>query len=139
MTLNPDLIRTRCHEIESSLVRLEHIRSLTREQFLSDQDTLDVACYRLLIAIEAALALCFHVSAKRLQKVPEEYAGCFVLLHEAGILPADLTSRLQQMARFRNLLVHVYWKIDYSQVYDVIQARLQDLRDFSRAMGNLLE
>ncbi len=139
MTLNPDLIRTRCNEIEASLDRLEHIRPFTLEQFLTDQDTQDVACYRLLIAIEAALALCFHVSAKRLQKVPEEYAGCFGLLHEAGLLSADLTSRLQQMARFRNLLVHVYWKIDYRQVYDIIQTRLQDLRDFSIAMANLLE
>ena len=139
MTLNPDLIRTRCNEIESSLGRLEHIRSLTREQFLTDQDTQDVACYRLLIAIEAALALCFHVSAKRLQKVPEDYAGCFDLLREAGILSAELAGRLQQMARFRNLLVHVYWKIDCHQVYDVIQNRLQDLRDFSTAMANLLD
>lgn len=38
---------------------------MPREAFLADQDALDVACYRLLIAIEAALALCFHVSAKR--------------------------------------------------------------------------
>jgi len=139
MTLNPDLIRTRCNEIEASFDRLENIRTFTLEQFLTDQDTQDVACYRLLIAIEAALALCFHVSAKRLQTVPEEYAGCFGLLHEAGILSADFTSRLQQMARFRNPLVHVYWKIDYSQVYDIIQTRLNDLRDFSMAMTNLLE
>lgn len=139
MTLNPDLIRTRCNEIESSLARLERIRSLTREEFLSDQDTLDLACYRLLIAIEAALALCFHVSAKQLKKVPEEYAACFGLLGEAEILSADLTSRLQQMARFRNLLVHVYWKVDYSQVYDVLQTGLNDLRDFSTVMANLLE
>ena len=120
MSLNPDLIRARCAEIDSSLVRLEAFRSLSREQFLSDQDVLDVACYRLLIAIESALALCFHVSAKRLQQVPEEYAGCFSTLERAGLIPPDLSSRLQQMARFRNLLVHVYWKIDYGQVYDEI-------------------
>lgn len=57
MTLNPDLIRARCAEIDSSLSRLEDLRRLSREAFLSNQDTLDVACYRLLIAIEAAPAL----------------------------------------------------------------------------------
>lgn len=36
--------------------------ALTREAFFADQDALDVACYRLLVAIEAALALCYHVS-----------------------------------------------------------------------------
>lgn len=74
MSLNPDLIRARCAEIDISLNRLEEFSRLPRESFLSNQDALDVACYRLLIAIEAALALCFHVSAKRLHQVPEEYA-----------------------------------------------------------------
>lgn len=138
MTLNADIIRSRCGEIEESLARLEQLQHLTKEQFLSNQDTLDIACYRLLIAIEAALALCFHVSAKRLKKTPEEYAGCFGLLHEADIIPADLCDRLQKMARFRNLLIHVYWKIDYGQIYEIIQTRLKDLRDFSSTITRLL-
>lgn len=138
MTVNPDIVRARCAEIDESLARLEQMRSLTREVFFSNQDLLDVACYRLLVAIEAALALCFHVSAKHLHKVPEEYAGCFGLLQDAGLLTADLTAHLQQMARFRNLLVHVYWKIDYGQVYDVIQNRLDDLRTFRTTMAQLL-
>jgi len=138
MSLNPDLIRARCGEIDSSLSRLEKFSRLSRDQFLSNQDGLDVACYRLLIAIEAALALCFHVSAKRLHQVPEEYAGCFSTLERAGLIPADLSSRLQQMARFRNLLVHVYWKIDYGQVYDVITTRLDDLRAFRAAIAGLI-
>jgi hypothetical protein len=38
-----------------------------RENFLVDADTKDIACYRLLIAIAAALALCYHVSARQLR------------------------------------------------------------------------
>ena len=138
LSLNPDLIRARCVEIDASLARLEEFQCLSRDQFLSSQDGLDVACYRLLIAIEAALALCFHVSAKRLHQVPEEYAGCFSTLEHAGLIPADLSSRLQQMARFRNLLVHVYWKIDYGRVYEVIATRLDDLRAFRAAIAGLI-
>jgi uncharacterized protein YutE (UPF0331/DUF86 family) len=92
----------------------------------------------LLIAIEAALALCFHVSAKRLHQVPEEYAGCFSTLEQAGLITADLSSRLQQMARFRNLLVHVYWEVNYGQVYDLIATRLEDLRAFRAAIAGLV-
>lgn len=138
MSLNPDLIRARCAEIDASLTRLDQLRQLPREAFLSNQDTLDVACYRLLIAIEAALALCFHVSAKRLHRVPEEYAGCFNSLEQAGLIPHDLSSRLQQMARFRNMLVHVYWKIDHVQLYEIIATRLDDLRVFRTTMAGLL-
>ncbi len=138
MSLNPDLVRARCAEIEESVGRLERFKSLARDEFLSNQDTLDVACYRLLVAIEAALALCYHTTAKRLRRVPEEYAECFAMLHEAGLIPSELASRLQQMAKFRNLLVHMYWKIDYGRVYEVIQQNLEDLRAFSAAMIRLL-
>ncbi len=138
MSLNADLVRARCAEIEDSVSRLERFKDLPRDEFLANQDTLDLACYRLLVAIEAALALCYHVSAKRLHKVPEEYAECFRLLQEGGMLGADESSRLQQMARFRNLLVHMYWKIDYGRVHDVIQQNLDDLRAFGAAVVKLL-
>jgi uncharacterized protein YutE (UPF0331/DUF86 family) len=138
VNLNADLIRARCTEIEESVSRLERFQALSREEFLSNPDTLDIACYRLLVAIEAALALCYHVAARQLRKVPEEYAACFGMLQEAGILPGELAGRLQRMARFRNLLVHMYWKIDYGQVYDVIHRNLDDLRGFTAAVIRLI-
>lgn len=138
MSLNADLIRARCAEIEESVRRLERFKTLPREEFLGSQDTLDLACYRLLIAIEAALALCYHISAQKLRKVPEEYAACFQVLQEAGIIPDDLAQRLQKMAKFRNLLVHMYWKIEYGRVYEVIHHNLEDLRAFGAAVIRLI-
>jgi uncharacterized protein YutE (UPF0331/DUF86 family) len=138
MSLYPDLVRARCSEIEESVARLERFQAVGRGEFLADQDALDVACYRLLVAIEAALALCYHVTAKRLKKVPEDYADCFGTLGGAGIIAPDLASRLQQMTRFRNILVHVYWRIDYGRVYDVIARDLGDLRAFGSAVARLL-
>ena len=138
MTLNQELIRTRCQEIEESLSRLERIRIVPKEIFMKDGDLQDIACYRLLVAIEAALSLCYHVAAKRLKKVPEEYAECFAILAEAGIIPADLSERLQRMARFRNLLVHMYWKVDFDALYELILNRLTDLPQFTQAIITLV-
>ncbi|MBS3907545.1 MAG: DUF86 domain-containing protein [Syntrophaceae bacterium] len=138
MTLNQELIRTRCQEIEESLTRLERIKIKRKEDFLKDQDMQDIACYRLLVAIEAALGLCYHISAKRLKKVPEGYAECFAILADAGIIQRELSESLQKMARFRNLLVHMYWKVDYGTLYELIQHNLKDLRDFSRVVTALL-
>jgi uncharacterized protein YutE (UPF0331/DUF86 family) len=138
MTLNPDLVRARCQEIEDSLARLDELRKgLTKDQFLSNRDTQDIASYRLLVAIEAALALCYHVAAKRLRKVPEEYAECFKILADGGIISNELCLQLQKTARFRNMLVHMYWKVDYSAVFDILKASLDELRMFSREIIKL--
>jgi uncharacterized protein YutE (UPF0331/DUF86 family) len=138
MTLDADVVRGRCEEIEQSLERLTRIRSMGRQTFLIDADAKDIACYRLLIAIEAALALCYHVSARQLRAVAEDYAGCFESLETGGLIPPDLSARLQQMARFRNLLVHVYWTVDYDRVFDVLEGDLNDLLEFSRTMAALV-
>jgi uncharacterized protein YutE (UPF0331/DUF86 family) len=138
MTLDGDVVRTRCSEIEESLARLERIRAGGREPFLSDRDLQDIASYRLLVAIEAALALCYHVSARRLRTAPEDYADCFAGLQRAGLIPTELGARLQQMARFRNVLVHVYWTIDYGRVFDVLEHDLDDLRRFARTVAALV-
>ncbi len=138
MNLNPDLIRSRAGDIEEAILRLERLVKMSREVFLADDDSKDLACYRLLVAIEAALSLCYHVVARRLNRAPEDYAECFGCLGQAGIVPANLVSHLQEMARFRNLLVHIYWKIDYEKVYEILQKNLEDLRMFSSLMVGLI-
>lgn len=138
MTLNPDVVRARCQEIEEAVARLTRLRAMPRDAFLRDEDARDLACYRLLVAAEAALALCYHVTARRLGKIPQDYAGCFGLLGEAGLIDRDLAERLASMARFRNLLVHMYWKVDYGRVYDILQHGLEDLRAFAGAMASLV-
>lgn len=138
MTLDPDVVRIRVSEIEESVARLERFAGLSVDEFTSNQDALDIACYRLLLAIEASLALCYHVAARRFRRAPEDYAGCFGTLAEHGLLPVDLTERLRRMARFRNLLVHMYWKIDYRRVHEIIQHDLEDLRTFTAAIVAIL-
>ena len=139
MTLNPDVVRTRTAEIEESVERLESLAELPLAEFLADRDAQDIACYRLLVATEASLALCLHVSSRRLRTAPADYAGCFALLQDAGILAPDLGERLQQVARLRNPLVLVYWTVDYRQVRAALRKNLGDLRAFSAAIVSLLE
>ena len=137
MTLNPDVINGRCKEIEISLARLESVKARGREIFLSDANLQDVACYRLLIAIEAALHLCYHVAAKRLKQVPGEYAECFEILGNGGVIPAELAGRLKKMAQFRNLLIPMYWKTDFEKVFGILENDLGDLREFSRIVASM--
>jgi uncharacterized protein YutE (UPF0331/DUF86 family) len=138
MTVDADVVRGRSQEIKQSLGRLEKIRAEGRQAFLASDDAKDIACHRLLIAIEAALALCYYVSARRLRTVPDDYAECFLSRERGGLIDRDLSGRLQQMARVRNLLVHVYWTVDYDRVFDVLEHHTNDLREFSRVVAALL-
>ena len=138
MTLNPDVVRARCADIEDAVAALQRFGSMPVAQFCANRDLADAACYRLLVAIEAALGLCYHVSAKHLRKVPEQFAECFRTLGAAGVVQADLAERLQAMARFRNVLVRMYAKVDLGRVHEIISHDLGDLRAFAAAIARLL-
>lgn len=136
--LDGDRLRAKLGDITSALTRLQALVDEGRDAFLNLPDNQDIARSRLLTAIEAALNICFHLCAKRLEQIPDDYAACFDLLGRAGLVPADLAGRLARMARFRNRLVHLYWDVDYGEVFDFLPAGLEDLRRYVETIGRML-
>ena len=117
---NIDKLYTKFRDIRDSVERLRLLGNISLDEFLRDRDKQDIASFRLIVATEAAIDTCLHVAAKVLKEVPEEYAGCFQLLGDHDLIDRELSLRLAKMARFRNLLVHRYWEIDYSRMYEII-------------------
>ena len=128
---NIDKLYTKFRDIRDSVERLRLLGNISLDEFLRDRDKQDIASFRLIVATEAAIDTCLHVAAKVLKEVPEEYAGCFQLLSDHDLIDRELSLRLAKMARIRNLLVHRYWEIDYSRMYEIIIGPdLDDLEEF---------
>ncbi len=47
-----------------------------------------------------------------------------------------LAERLGQMARFRNLLVPLYWQVDDAKVWEVLRHDLGDLETYLATVGD---
>ncbi|MFH1950524.1 MAG: DUF86 domain-containing protein [Pseudomonadota bacterium] len=136
--LNIDKLYAKFRDIRDSVGRLRRFGDISLDEFLKDKDKQDIASFRLIVATEAAIDICLHVAAKVLREVPEEYAGCFQLLGDRDLIDRELSLRLAKMARFRNLLVHRYWEIDYTRMYQVITGPdLADLEEFILQISRL--
>ncbi len=97
---------------------------------------MDAAKYRLVVAVEAAVSICTHLATRLAQRSPESYADCFSVLATTGIISTALAERLSQMARFRNLLVHLYWQVDDAKVWEVLRHDLGDLETYLATVGD---
>lgn len=139
MRLNPDLLRQRAKEIRDALDVLAGYGALSQEEFLARPEIVDAAKYRLVVAIEAAVSICTHIAARLANRTPESYADCFAVLATSGILGEELAERLGQMARFRNLLVHLYWQVDNARVWEVLRNNLSDVEAYLVAVGNVIK
>lgn len=139
MEVSRDLLRQRAKEIRNALAMLEEYANLSLEAFLASTQAVDAAKYRLVVGIEAAISICTHLAARVAHRTPESYSECFAILAQAGLLPPDLAGRLGRMARFRNLLVHLYWEVDDTRVWEALRTHVKDLDDYLLAVGQVLE
>lgn len=135
MEYNPDKVRKLSSEILTAHKWLEDLRRMPKDDFLRDPHKIASAKYNLIIAIEAILDLCNHLIAKNGFRAPEDYADTIKVLAERGAFDADFTNILIQMTRFRNRLVHIYWEVDDNELYQILQTRLDDFRQFLNKFG----
>jgi uncharacterized protein YutE (UPF0331/DUF86 family) len=137
--LNRDIVLQRIQEIRSAVCLLRADGARSQPEFVADAHVVDATKYRLIVAIEAAVSICTHVASRLAARTPDSYADCFEVLGSAGIVSSDLAQRLGRMARFRNRLVHLYWKVDNEKVWEILRASLGNLEAYMEAIGALVE
>ncbi|RLE07299.1 MAG: DUF86 domain-containing protein, partial [Candidatus Aminicenantes bacterium] len=94
--------------------------------------------YNLIIIIEGAIDICNHIVARAGGRAPTDYGDCFAILGELEILSPELVEKLKKMAKFRNLLVHLYWKVDNQRVFNIIQKDINDIKLFLLAIKKFI-
>lgn len=102
---------------------------------MADPDAVAALKYRFVVAIEACIDAGHHIVASELLRAPRDYADVFLVLAESGYLPEDLAAPLGDMARFRNLLVHGYQRVDDRRVVEILHSRLEDFEALRRAIA----
>ncbi len=132
MTLQADKLRIESliSVLRESTRLLAALARMTEEEFSRDVHKVSSAKYNFIVAIEAAIDIANHIISRNRMRAPEDYADTFQVLAEAGIIELDFALELAKMARFRNRLVHVYWKIDDKQVYHILCTKLEDIERF---------
>jgi uncharacterized protein YutE (UPF0331/DUF86 family) len=113
---------------------LRQLAQTPRDEFVADVVRLGSAKYYLQTAIEACLDLAQHLIAAQGWRTPQTYADTFDILAEHGIVPPDFLPALRSMARFRNRLVHLYWEVDPTVIYDLLQNNLSDFDTYAQLL-----
>jgi len=125
--------------ISHDLLVLREKAQVPLDAYLSSRDLQSVVERRLQTAIESAINIGNHIIARLGLRAPQDYADVFQLLREAQVLPEELAQEMSEMARLRNLLVHVYWQLDHKRIHESLPARLRTLEEFTERIAKWLE
>ena len=118
---------------------LREYRSTTKEE-LGKNDLVRAAIERnFQLAIESALDIGeVIISAEDFEK-PEDYRDVILILGKQGVIPVEFAERFAKAAGFRNILVHMYEKVDVGKLYDYLQNNLEDFNEFAKFIARFLE
>lgn len=138
-TVDKDRVTEFLRLISADLIDLRDKAQTAKDIYLSNRDLRAVVERRLQTAIESCINIGNHIIARLRLQAPQDYGDVFRILGEYNILPPSLTGQMIDMARFRNLLVHVYWEIDHDRVYDSLSDRIRALEAFAFSIAQWLK
>ena len=69
---------------------------------------------------------------------PEEPQDALRVLHEKGVLGADLYDKLAGISGFRNVLIHEYEQVDKDIVYGYLQNNISQFKEYKRQVLRFL-
>lgn len=136
--LDRDTMLRRTQEIRIFVQELQKLSSISREDFLKNNERQYAVMHLLQLAIECCLSASNHIVSRKRLGIPKNYQDVFALMEKGGLLTSEFTKEMMKMARFRNRLVHVYWEMDVAQVYDILTTKLDDFEQFANILAKLI-
>lgn len=137
--LNIDAITLRLDKVEQNVSLLKELAALSFSDFQKNPVNFQAAQHLLQVAIEACLNIGSHIISAIGGRRPKEYKDIFVILGEEKVLTPNFASKLVPMAKFRNMLVHLYFEVGVEEVYRIMQENLGDFNEFSRQICEFIK
>ncbi len=119
-------------EMQSALQDLQTIRDRINSLADLEKDPLLLRAARdaSFVAIQSAIDIGNRIISTEGYRKPESYRDTFSVLEKEGELSPETSSKLQDLAGFRNALVHFYWKFQRERLLKFIKENLFALEDF---------
>ena len=89
--------------------------------------------------IETCVDIAGHIISDSKFRIPDSYADSFRVLFENKIIATDLCKTMEQISKFRNVIVHHYDRVDAEIVVGILRKRINDFNKFKDAVVNWLK
>jgi len=128
--VKPEIVSKKVALIRDHLERVKSQKDCSLNDFLKDRDRQDIVCFNLYHAIQACMDLASHLISDEGWGLPTSYREMSEILFQKQVITSELRESLKEMIGFRNRLAHEYGKIDFDEVYEIMQNHLPDIEKY---------
>ena len=134
-----DLVLRKLSDLDEYQSQLQEFEGITVQQYRDDWKKQRIVERTLQMMIETCLDIANHIVADRGYRVPVNYADTFKVLGENSVLDKKLVDQMGKMAKFRNVLVHQYEKIEAEIIVGLLKRKLGDFNQFKKAVVGFVQ
>ena len=125
-------------QMEMYLGQIREYSKISLAGYKNEWKTQRIVERTLQILVELCIDMANHIISDERMRVPEGYADTFKILMENRVIDKRLWSRMEKMAKFRNVVVHQYEKIDPAIVVAILHKNLADFEKYKKAIRMFL-
>jgi len=133
------LILRKLGELDEYYRQIEEYGKITVAQYSDDWKVQRIIERTLQMMVETCVDIAGHVISDKGYRIPKSYSDAFRVLREERILTGKLFAALEKMAKFRNVVVYHYDKVDAEIVVGILRKDLKDFTGYRDAIVNFLK
>jgi uncharacterized protein YutE (UPF0331/DUF86 family) len=131
------IVSQKLTSLTEHLGRARRRRSGTLDALRADIDLQDALALSLLVAIQDAVDVAFHIVADEGWGVPASYAESFEMLARHRVIDVTLASEMAA-AGLRNRIAHGYASLDVTRLWNEMPAGLAALERYAAAIARFV-
>jgi uncharacterized protein YutE (UPF0331/DUF86 family) len=133
------LILRKLSELDDYYKQIGEYKKITVAKYTGDWKIQRIIERTLQMMLETCVDIAGHIIADKGYRIPKSYGDTFRVLYEEKILNSKQVSALEKMAKFRNIVVHHYDKVDAEIVVGILRKDLKDFVDFRDVIVSFLK
>ena len=126
-----DLLAAKLSELADRVARVRLHCPASAGELARDRDRLDLVSFNLMLAVQLCLDVASHLIADEGWPAAPDLAGSFSRLREQGVLSDRVAEALARASGLRNVVAHVYGRLDTELVHLAGTHGLRDLERFA--------
>ena len=133
------LILRKLSELDGYYRQIKEYENITVAQYSADWKIQRIIERTLQMMIETCVDIASHIIADKGYRVPKSYSDTFKVLYDEKIVSSRLFNVLQKMAKFRNIVVHHYDRVDAEIVVGILKRDLSDFTSYKDTIVGFLK
>lgn len=124
--------------LEEYITRLKDLQQYSPEEIEKNYVLRGAVERYLQVSLESMLDIGEIIISEEKIKRPASYKEIFHILGEIGVLPEAFARKIEPSAGFRNVLVHMYAKVELDRLYENLQSGVEDMELFIEYIAQFL-